>query len=145
MANTKTLNRQQRKRLRQRNRVDLLYKQLMGKYEVMRQYKTLEIGVKPKLIEEIHNNPLFSEDSVYIIELALKRYTHHERYLRNALKYRVRCNLENEIVEKIDVKDIIYFDTALKAHIKRRATNLKNKREEARVKTPKKPLLTLKK
>ena len=102
------------KRQKKYDRADALYKQLMGKYEVLRQYKTLEIGVKDVLIQAIHNNPLFAENSVYIINLALKRYTHSLSYLKNAIKYGKRYNLQNEQVGKLTERDLTYFKKELK-------------------------------
>lgn len=98
----------------------------MGKYRVFREYKTLEVGVKEKLIQEIHGDPLFAEDSVYIIEMFLKRYTHHEKYLKNALKFRTRHNLNNEVVGKLTKKDISYYDKELK-----KVRSILSKKEES--------------
>lgn len=119
MSNSKT------KREKQYARVDALYKQLMGKYPIFRQYKTLKIGFKGDLITAIHNSELFAEKSVYIIELFLQRYTRTEKYLKNALKFKSRYNIDDEAVDKINTKDLKYYSQRLKEHKNRRAVNAK--------------------
>ena len=119
-----------RQKEKQRNRANNLYKQLMGKYKVMRLYRTLEVGIKPKLIEAIHNNELFAENSVYIIEMCLKKYTSSSNYLQNALKFKSRFDLDNNKVGNISAKDLVYFDKELKAHNKRKVINIENKANE---------------
>ena len=101
------------KRQKQLDRASQLYKQLMGRYEILRQYKTLEIGVKDSLIKEIHDNVLFAEKSVYVINLALKRYTHSRSYLINAIKYKKRYNLQNKQTGVLTYKDVAYFKNEL--------------------------------
>lgn len=108
-------------------RVKDLWKQLMGRYQVFRQYRTMEVGVKPKLIEAIHRSELFREKSVYVIEKFLRKYTHSEYYLKNALKYKTRFNLEGDEVGKVSDKDVAYFDEELKGLIKRRSDNAQSK------------------
>lgn len=124
----------------------------MGRYEVFRQYKTLEVGFKPKLIEAIHNSELFAENSVYIIEMFLRRYTKSSLYMKNALKFKTRYNLEGEEVCPISAKDLAYFDKVLKAHNRSNAGSstekLNTKKDRRNSKRPinsNRPIITLKK
>ena len=115
------------KKVKQYARVDALWKQLMGKYQILREYKTLKIGFKDDLIQAIHNSELFAENSIYIIELFLKKYTRSDKYLKNALKFKTRFDLDNRAVCKIDKKSLDYYDSELKDHNKRKALNAKRR------------------
>jgi len=116
-----------RKYIKRQERMMLLWKQLMATYPMFRQYKTLNVGFKAELIDAVHNNPMFSEDSVYIIEMFLSKYTSCDKYLKNALKFRTRYNLKGEEICPISKKDIAYYDRTLREHNKRKAVNTEKK------------------
>ena len=130
-----------KKRKKQHDRANLLYKQLMGTYPVLRQYKTLEVGVKSKLIEAVHNNTLLAETSVYIVELFLRKYTNSSKYLKNALKFKARYDLEDNKIEDISEKDLSYFKKALKKNNKNRVNNLQHKYPKPKI--PRNPIISL--
>ena len=115
-----------RKYIKRQERMLLLWKQLMATYPIFRQYKTLKVGFKSDLIDAVHNNHLFSEESVYIIEMFLARYTNSDKYLKNALKFKMRYDLQGDEVEPISKKDIAYYARMLKEHNKRKAINKEN-------------------
>jgi len=112
-----------KKYIKRQERMNLLWKQLMATYPMFRQYKTLKVGFKSDLIDAVHNNPMFSEDSVYIIEMFLARYTSCDKYLKNALKFKMRYDIQGDEVESVSKKDIAYYDKMLKEHNKRKAIN----------------------
>lgn len=127
---TESPTRKAKKRAKQLARAKTLWKQLMGSYPVFRQYKTLEVGVKAKLIDEINNSVLFAETSTYIVEIFLRRYTHHDKYLKNALKFKTRYSLKDEDVGVISEQDLAYFTKELKVANKRKSKLIRNKKDK---------------
>lgn len=122
--------RKKRKQAKKLERAKILWKQLMGAYPVFRQYKTLEVGVKAQLIDEINNSVLFAETSTYIIEIFLRRYTHHDKYLKNALKFKTRYSLKDEDVGTISEQDLAYFAKELKVANKRKSKLIRDKKDK---------------